>query len=74
MKSDSEVTPAGPIKVAIVIALAVIIPMIITGLICNIIFDKPHRLLNTVNEGEPKAAIMSPLEKVNNPKTDKFDY
>lgn len=54
MKSDSEVTPAGPIKVVIVTVLAFIIPMIITGLICNIIFDKPHRLLNTVNEGEPK--------------------
>lgn len=74
MKSRSEVTPAGPIKVAIVSALAVIIPMIITGIICHIIFDKPHRLLNIVNEGEPKAAIMSTLEKVNNPKTDKFDY
>lgn len=74
MKSDSEVTPAGPIKVAIVSALAVIIPMIITGIICNLIFPKPHQETSMVNEKETENSCnCDPLEKVDNSKT-KLDY
>lgn len=68
MKSRSEVTPAGLIKVAIVSALAVIIPMIIAGIISNILATMLHQETNTANEKEPRVAIVNPLEKVNNPK------
>lgn len=60
--------------IKITVAVSIFIsPIIIAGIICGLIFHRPCQEICTVNE--PKvAAIATPLEKVDNPKTNKLDY